>query len=72
MPKIRIRRFSRSSTRGVLARETRAVSAIEYALLVGTIAVAVAAGLASFSTEVTTFFTKVTDAFKDDILTKIP
>ena len=71
MPKIRIRRFSRSSTRGVLARETRAVSAIEYALLVGTIAVAVAAGLASFSSEVEKFFTKMTDVFKDDILSEM-
>ena len=71
MPKIRVRRFSRSSARGVLARETRAVSAIEYALLVGTIAVAVAAGLATFSSEVETFFTDVTAAFKADIASKI-
>ena len=71
MPKIRVRRFSRSSARGVLARETRAVSAIEYAVLVGTIAVAVAAGLTAFSTEVTKFFTKVTKAFKDDVVSTI-
>ena len=71
MPKIRVRRFSRSSARGVLARETRAVSAIEYALLVGTIAVAVAAGLTAFSTEVTKFFTDVTATFKTKILDKV-
>ena len=71
MPKIRIRRFSRSSARGVLARETRAVSAIEYAVLVGTIAVAVAAGMATFSTEVTKFFKTATDSFKTNVVGKI-
>ena len=71
MPKIRIRRFSRSSARGVLARETRAVSAIEYAVLVGTIAVAVAAGMATFSDKIGEFFDTVTDAFQDDVIDKI-
>ena len=68
MPKIRVRRFSRSSARGVLARETRAVSAIEYAVLVGTIAVAAAAGLSTFKDELETFFTTVTDSFKDAVV----
>ena len=40
-------------------RESRAVSAIEYAILVGVIAVGIAAALATFSTNITTGITAV-------------
>ena len=40
-------------------RSTRAVSALEYAILVGVIAVAISAALATFSTNISTALTTI-------------
>ena len=50
-----ITRYTKGSVRYL--RNNRAVSALEYAILVGIIAVAMAAALATFSTTITTGIT---------------
>ena len=54
----RLRRF---------AKANEAVSALEYAILVGVIAVAVAAGLALFSTDVKNAIARVGDKVADKV-----
>ena len=45
---------------GRYLRGTRAVAAMEYAIIVGLIVVAVAAGVTAFSTEITNLFNRAT------------
>ncbi len=49
---------------GRYLRGTRAIAAMEYAILVGLIIVAVAAGVATFSTQIERIFTKAGDELK--------
>ena len=60
------RRRITTRARGFL-RSTRAVSALEYAILVGVIAVAVTAALTTFSTAITKAITDITDKMTESV-----
>ena len=65
------KRRTTAPVRGFL-RSTRAVSALEYAILVGVVVVAVAGALGAFSTEIVKALDEVKDKIMDTVTPSTP